>query len=223
VSPSSRRAEPPRPAASWAGDSPLPGAARERLLEAATRCIARDGIDGLSMAGVATEAGVSRPTVYRYFADRRALLEATLFYAGRSLADAIGERLRGHASPAEKAVEAVLFVHGEIPRDPVLGALWGATRLDAFAVAGITRPTAVAWACHAVKDLVQSAGWSRDEAEEAVETMLRMLLSLLAAPEPRRSEADLRAYLMRRLVPALGLAAPAASLPIATRPRTPRR
>ena len=113
----------------WAGDSPLPGAARERLLEASTRCIARDGIDGLSMAAVATDAGVSRPTVYRYFADRRALLEATLFYAGRSLADSLSERLRGHASPAEKAIEAMLFVHGEIPRDPVLGALWSATRL----------------------------------------------------------------------------------------------
>src|SRR5262245_45294876 len=175
------------------------------------------------MAGVATEAGVSRPTVYRYFADRRALLEATLFYAGRSLADSLSERLRGHASPADKAVEAMLFVHGEIPRDPVLGALWSAALLDAFAVAGITRPTAVAWACHALKDLVQSAGWSHDETEEAVETMLRTLLSLLVAPEPRRSDAELRAYLMRRLVPALGLAAPAASLPVSSRPRARRR
>ena len=38
--------------------------------------------------------------------------------------------------------------------------------------------------------------------------MLRMLLSLLAAPEPRRSDAALRAFLMRRLVPALDLATP---------------
>jgi AcrR family transcriptional regulator len=174
------------------------------------------------MAAVATEAGVSRPTVYRYFADRRALLEATLFYSGRSLADSLSERLRGHASPADKAIEAMLFVHGEIPRDPVLGALWSATRLDAFAVAGITRPTAVAWACHALKDLVETAGWSREQAEEAVESMLRMLLSLLVAPEPRRSEADLRAYLMRRLVPALGLE-PAASLPVPSRHRARRR
>ena len=175
------------------------------------------------MASVAGEAGVSRPTVYRYFADRRTLLEATLFYAGRSLADALGERLRGHASPADKAVEAMLFVHGEIPRNPVLGALWSATQLDAFAVAGITRPTAVAWACHALKDLVQTAGWSPDEAQEAVETMLRVLLSLLTAPEPRRSDADLRAYLARRLVPSLGLAAQTPSPRIASHGRAHRR
>ena len=207
MSPSSRRPSRPR---SWSGDSPLPGAARERLLEAASRCIAQDGLGGLSMAAVAEIAGVSRPTVYRYFADRRALLEATLFYAGRSLADAIGGELRRHASPAEKAIEAVLFVHTQIPRDPVLGALWGATLLDAFAIAGITRPTAVAWARHALKDLVQAAGWSADEADEAIELMLRMVLSLLAAPEPRRSEDELRAFLLRRLVPALGLPNPSA-------------
>jgi AcrR family transcriptional regulator len=199
---------PARPARSWSGASPLPGAARERLLEAAERCVARHGLPGLSMAAVAEEAGVSRPTVYRYFEDRRALLEATLFHAGRALADGLGERIRPCATPAEKAVEAMLFVLGEIPRDPVLGALWGATLLDAFAVAGTTRPTAIAWARHALKDLVQAAGWDADEAAEAVEVMLRVLLSLLAAPEPRRSESELRAFLLRRLSPALGLDPP---------------
>lgn len=215
MSPSPRSRD-SRAARSWAGDSPLPGAARERLLEAAARCIAQGGLPGLSMAAVAAEAGVSRPTVYRYFEDRSALLEATLFYAGRSLADAIGGELRRHATPAEKAVEAVLFVYSQIPRDPVLGALWGATVLDAFAVAGITRRTAVTWARQAVKDLVQAADWSADEADEAVEVMLRFLLSLLAAPEPRRSEPELHEFLMRRLVPALGLDAP-------SRKRQPRR
>jgi len=227
VSSRARQPDPPRAARSWAGDSPLPGAARERLLEAASRCVARDGLAGLAMAAVAEEAGVSRPTVYRYFEDRRALLEATLFFAGRTLASGLGAQIRHCATPAEMAVEAMLFVHGAIPRDPVLGALWGAALLDAFAVAGITRPTAVAWARHALKDLVESAGWRDDETDEAVETMLRMLLSLLSAPEPRRSEADLRAFLMRRLVPALGLTAPARTTarpaPSASRKRSPHR
>jgi AcrR family transcriptional regulator len=214
----SRRADPPRAARSWSGDPPLVGAARERLLEAAARRVARGGLAGLSMAAVAEEAGVSRPTVYRYFADRRALLYAALFYAGRSLATALGEQLRRFATPAEKAVEAMLFARAEILRDPVLGALWGATVLDAFSVAGITRPSAVAWSRHALKDLIGAAGWHHDEADEAVETMLRMLLSLLAAPEPRRDEAELRGFLVRRLLPALGLAASPPS-----RKRAPRR
>jgi AcrR family transcriptional regulator len=213
MSPRHPRRKLPRTARAWAGDPPLRTAARERLLEAAARCIARDGMAGASIAAVAMAAGVSRPTVYRYFADHQALIEATLFHAGRALADGLGDQLRRFETPAEMAVEAVRFVLQEIPREPVLGAMWSAAALDASAVAGFTRRTALAWSRHAVKDLVDAAGWDADTADEAVEVMLRMLLSLLAAPEPRRSDAALRAFLMRRLVPALGLATPGRSSP----------
>ena len=133
------------------------------------------------MAAVATEAGVSRPTVYRYFADRRALLEATLFFAGRDLADGIAASPPPeHAGGEGRRSDA--FVLQEIPRNAVLGAVWGATLLDASSVAGITRRTAIQWARQALKDLVVAAGWSADEADEAVEVMLRLLLSLLRRP-----------------------------------------
>ena len=205
------RHQPPRSTRTraWAGDPPtLPAAARERLLDAAVRCVARDGMVGANIAAVAAEAGVSRPTVYRYFADHQALVEATLFHAGRDLAERLGARLRRLDAPAEMAVEAVCFVLREIPREPVLGAMWGAAVLDASAVASITRRPALDWSRDAVKGLVRAAGWAGAVADEAVEVMLRMLLSLLAAPEPRRSDAALRAFLMRRLVPALDLATP---------------
>jgi AcrR family transcriptional regulator len=205
------RRQPPRARRTrpWAGDPPtLHDAARQRLLEAASRCVARGGLAGANVAAVAAEAGVSRPTVYRYFADRQALIEATLMHAGRELAERLGAHLRRFAAPAEMAVEAMCLVLREIPREPVLGAMWTEAALDAGAVAGITRPPALAWSRAALRDLVEAAGWRDPTADEAIEVMLRMLLSLLAAPEPRRSDGALRAFLMRRLVPALGLADP---------------
>jgi len=210
------RHQPPRPTRtrtlSWAGDPPtLPAAARERLLDAAVRCIARDGMVGANIATVAAEAGVSRPTVYRYFADQQSMVEATLLHAGRDLTERLGARLRRLGAPAAMAVETVRFVLREIPREPVLGAMWSEAVLDASVVASITRRPVLDWSRDAVKDLVRAAGWSAETADEAVEVMLRMLLSLLAAPEPRRSDAALRAFLMRRLVPALGLATPGRS------------
>ena len=215
MSPRRLRRRSPRPRTrtrAWAGDPPkLHAAARERLLDAAVRCIARDGMAGANIAAVAAEAGVSRPTVYRYFADQQAMVEATFLHAGRDLVGRLGARLRRLRAPAEMAVEAVCFVLREIPREPVLGAMWSEAVLDASAVALITRRPALEWSRDAVKDLVQAADWSVEAADEAVEAMLRMLLSLLAAPEPRRSDAALRAFLMRRLVPALGLATPGRS------------
>jgi AcrR family transcriptional regulator len=202
------RRRPPRTARTraWAGDPPtLRDAARERLVEAAVRCVARDGMAGANVAAVAAEAGVSRPTVYRYFADRRALVEATLMEAARGLSERLGARLRRLATPAEMAVEAMAFVLHEIPRDPALGAMWTDAWLDADAVSGLTRRPSLDWTRDALQELVRAAGWSRAAADEAIEVMLRMLLSLLAAPEPRRSDGALRAFLNRRLVPALGL------------------
>jgi AcrR family transcriptional regulator len=203
------RRQPPRAprTRAWAGDPPtLHAAARERLLDAAARCVARDGMAGANVAAVAAEAGVSRPTVYRYFADRQALVEATMMHAGRDLTVRLGEHLRRFRAPAEMAVEAVCFVLREVPREPVLSAVWNEALLDAGAVASTTGRAAVAWSRRALQDLERAAGWSGAAADEAIEVMLRMLLSLLAAPEPRRSDAALRAFLMRRLVPALGLA-----------------
>jgi AcrR family transcriptional regulator len=151
--------------------------------------------------------------VYRYFADHQTLVEATLMHAGRDLAGRLRARLAGMRAPAAMAVDAMAFVLREIPREPVLGAMWRERLLDAGAVALVTRRPAIAWSRDALQDLARAAGWSVAEADEAIETMLRMLLSLLAAPEPRRSAAALRAYLMRRLVPALGLAHSGRSTP----------
>ena len=47
---------------------------RSRIMQAATRCAARSGVQGFSMEDVATEAQVSRTTIYRYFPDGRTQL-----------------------------------------------------------------------------------------------------------------------------------------------------
>jgi len=50
----------------------------QRLLAAARQCFGALGYDAASIAGIAREAGVSDGLLYRYFADKRALLLAML-------------------------------------------------------------------------------------------------------------------------------------------------
>ena len=52
--------------------------ARERILDAAVRRIAREGIDDARIARIATDAGVSSATVHYHFASREALLSEAL-------------------------------------------------------------------------------------------------------------------------------------------------
>ena len=52
------------------------GAFRERLIDAAERLFARDGLAAVTMRQLAAELGVSPMTPYRYFADKEAILAA---------------------------------------------------------------------------------------------------------------------------------------------------
>src|ERR1700759_5763259 len=61
--------------------------ARERILAAADRCIDRHGIRKTTMDDVACEVGLSRPSVYRYFADRDDLLIELIIRHARALLD----------------------------------------------------------------------------------------------------------------------------------------
>ena len=194
-----------KPREAWDGNPPERAAARERLLEAAALCVAREGIVGTGIAHVALEAGVSRPTVYRYFKDRKELIRSVLLQAGLRMANEVRERVRVFSDPGDKVVEATLFTLRAIDENPVLRQVWQPSALDASVLHGFTQPASITFTRLALADIVETAGWSDAEAAEAMEFVLRVILSLLAAPEPRRSEDELRELLRRRLVPALGL------------------
>jgi len=52
--------------------------ARARLIEAATNCYRRDGVEHTGLKSIAAEARISRQTIYRYFKSRREILKAVI-------------------------------------------------------------------------------------------------------------------------------------------------
>jgi len=58
---------------------------REQIVRATIRCLARDGYAGLTMKRVAAAAGLSQGILHYYFADKRAMLAATLEVVTRDL------------------------------------------------------------------------------------------------------------------------------------------
>lgn len=64
------------------------GSARERILAAAVRQIAVEGIDGVRIARIAMDAGVSPSLVHYHFATRDALLAEALQYSYEHAGDA---------------------------------------------------------------------------------------------------------------------------------------
>ena len=58
---------------------------REQIVRATIRCLAREGYTRLTMKQVARQAGVSQGILHYYFADKRAMLAATLEAVTRDL------------------------------------------------------------------------------------------------------------------------------------------
>jgi AcrR family transcriptional regulator len=108
------RQSPSPPAAPTSTDD-----ARERILAAAERCIDRHGIRKTTMDDVASEVGLSRPSVYRYFADRDDLLIELITRHARALLVRARKSVSRQSSLPDQIVETVLYTAEHARRDPL--------------------------------------------------------------------------------------------------------
>jgi AcrR family transcriptional regulator len=108
--------------------------ARQQILAAAESVIARYGVSKTTMDDIGKQAGVSRPTVYRYFGDRDNLLAALIERRSRMLFDRARDYIFGYASFAEQLVEGLLYLIDHGRQDPIVRILVGPEYL------GVTSP-----------------------------------------------------------------------------------
>jgi AcrR family transcriptional regulator len=97
-------------------------AARERILAAAVQRIASDGIDGVRIARIAMDAGVSPPLVHYHFDSRETLLAEALRYSFTRAGDA---RISNGELPAATHAERLRSMIGQcLPATPALAEDW---------------------------------------------------------------------------------------------------
>ncbi|MBM4266865.1 MAG: TetR/AcrR family transcriptional regulator [Deltaproteobacteria bacterium] len=188
----------------WAGSSPSgESEARDRLMDAAIRCVRRFGREKTSVGDIAAEARVTRPTVYAYFKDRDEILTLAQYRAAALLSGRLFEHLESFDADADRVVEALLFFLRELPADPTLGLLFSPGGLD---TEGIFSARPRAFLRGALGSIVRRHRFDEAELDEIGEVLVRFLFSFLLLESPEgRDESELRALLHRRLVPALGL------------------
>src|ERR1700758_2399651 len=109
----------PRPPANQPAAPTSTDDARERILAAAERCIDRHGIRKTTMDDVACEVGLSRPSVYRYFADRDDLLIELITRHGQALLGQARKSFSPQSSLADQIVESLLYIADHGRRDPL--------------------------------------------------------------------------------------------------------
>ncbi len=191
----------------WQGNPPRTEAeARERIVAAASTCLERFGPAKTTLSDVASELGVTRQTVYRYYANLAELFAAVAQAGLDDFVDRMQRHLSTSSTPSEAAIESVVFAVQAIPRERHIGALFQAGETDLFS-RDVTSSTAVALGADILRRI--PVDWSEigvedDELGGLAEILIRLFVSFLQYPtDPPRSEDDLRDLLRRWLGPAL--------------------
>jgi AcrR family transcriptional regulator len=93
-----------------------PPGTRDRLLAAAIETAALHGINRLSMGDVAKRAGYSRPTLYKHFPSKDALVSAVVEREAAVIVDAVLAAADRHEDPRQ-AIEAAVLVSLRLMRE----------------------------------------------------------------------------------------------------------
>jgi AcrR family transcriptional regulator len=191
----------------WQGNPPRSeNEARLRIIAAAQSCVEQFGSAKTTLSDVAAELGVTRQTVYRYYSSLGELLSAVAQAGLDDFVERMEEHLATFTTPAEAAIESIVFAVHAIPQERYIGALFRAGETDTFS-RGVTSSMAVSVGADILRRIPvdwSAIGVSDEELEGLAEILMRLFVSFLQYPAaPPRSEDELRALVRRWLGPAL--------------------
>lgn len=181
----------------------------QQILDAAKLCYKEYGISKTGMKEVSQTAQVARSTLYRYFASKDDVLIAVIKQEMASANETISIKLAKFSQPADLLVEGLILSFKEIPKRPLLHAIfvsdedikarrviWGSNTIHEFAD-------------HLLDNFITPAvelGIMQDKAKPEVmaEWIYRILLSFLTLPSNWiKTDKQMREVLHLMLMPVL--------------------
>jgi AcrR family transcriptional regulator len=190
----------------WAGSPPADDAeARKRIIDTTLRIVDRRGADQTTLSDVADALGVTRRTIYRYFAGTEELFTAVAEVALGSFIAQV-EAITADMDVTAQLVEVVASIIERLPHEPQLALLLANDRSNFFSRTMLA-PAEIA-RCRTILQHTHidwgALGYDDKTLDELVEFLLRNIQSMvIAPPDPPRSGTELRAYLRRWIGPAL--------------------
>lgn len=182
---------------------------RSRVVDAAERYVERNGLAKVRIEEVAEEAGCSRATIYRYFADKDELIREVLIARARRIAAKLERLLGTMDDPADMLVQGIVRGVEEFRADPHFESFYGpaAAGTTARIAGGSTAIRAVVGeAMSPLFDLAEATGRLRQgvEREHATEWVMLVTTALLTIPQPSMTtRPEQERFLRTFLVPAL--------------------
>lgn len=168
--------------------------AADRILDAADELFTRQDAATVGMHEIATAAGCSRATLYRYFENREALYTAYVHREARRLYEELTREVAGVSDPTQRLIEGVITGLRAVRESPALSS-WFATASPPIGGEMAERSEVIR---ALVEAFVRSLGGG-DGIERRARWLVRVMVSLLVFPG--LDEADERAMLAEFVAP----------------------
>ena len=155
-----------------------------RILAATVTCVGRSGMTGLTLEQVATEAGVGRATVYRYFeGGRDELVGEAVAWEVAGFFTGLADEVEGSASFRERLERGLVFAHRSLQEHEVFQHVLATERERILVQLAELAPMSLA----VVRGYLAGLLADEDLAEgvtvdAAADYLARMVLSFLTSP-----------------------------------------
>jgi AcrR family transcriptional regulator len=178
---------------------------KAQIVEAASQCLVKIGLDRTSISAIAREAGISRQTIYNHFTSREEIVGEAIERAATEVSTRIISEARKNTTAAGFVVEMCMAAIEEFRRNPAISPMLPALN-DPDTRNRVLTPAVIVRAREYLLPIVDYLPERAPHLDEMTETYLRFELSLLTIDSATsRSTEAMRGYLHRVLVPALGL------------------
>ena len=179
---------------------------QQRIVDAAVACVKRWGIEKVTLNDIAREAGVTRPTVYSYFSNRDEVVQFALLQSAYVFAQKLLRHIENYTQPEMRVIEAMMFSLKQLPKEPSLALMSDSGLAEILNENALRQAEGNEIRRGIFRLIFAGVDVDDNELDELTEVASRFLMSLLTMKSNKqRSEKEMRSFLCRRLLPALGL------------------
>jgi AcrR family transcriptional regulator len=189
----------------WSGDRPKSEIeAKSRLCSAALACLKRQGIEKTTMSDIAKEAGIARPTLYKYFKNIEEVLSTAIDIEAYNFAESVVKHAKKFATIEERIVETIIYVVEELPKDPNLSIIINDDGAKALRDRAFSDEATTVFSEMTAAPLIEIKPELIDHGVEISEIMSRFAISMILFPGKYANDYEgLRALINRRILPGL--------------------
>lgn len=189
----------------WSGDRPKSEIeAKSKVCTAALACLKRQGIEKTTMSDIAKEAGIARPTLYKYFKNIEEVLSTAIDIEAYNFAESVVKHAKQFATIEERIVETIIYVVKELPKNPSLSIILNDDSAKALRDRAFSDEATLVFSEMTAAPLIEIRPDLMDQGAEISEIMSRFTISMILFPGKYTNDyAGLRALINRRILPGL--------------------